>query len=130
MVLVYKVVIIIVTFLHLIGFAMGVFMPESMMSELGVESADGVLRMTVHFGLLLGIFSTYLTVATVWTFKGKKEGIQLGLVAGLCMTAAFIFDAILIGGKMEYMLLAMGVVTTVTAYMALRAGDESAETAA
>ncbi|PCH96852.1 MAG: hypothetical protein COB85_03230 [Bacteroidetes bacterium] len=127
MLIAYKVIISLVTVIHILGFAMGVFMPAEMAKEFGVEFTPELQRTFVHFGILLGIFSVFLAQATYWTFKGKAEGIHLGLLAGIGMTAAFFIDIAMVGGEMDYMLLVMGLLTTGTAYMAGKSSSEASE---
>jgi len=120
MLIAYKIVITLVAIVHVIGFTMGAFFPASLVKEFGLEYNDSLHKLTVHFGLLLGIFSAYLILAAVWTFKGKREGIELGVVGGAGMLVAFILDLILVGQGMEKPLLVMGVLTTLTSQMALK----------
>ena len=123
--LIYKVIISLVAIVHIIGFAMGVFMPEAMFAEFGVEFAENLVPISIHFGLLLGIFASFLSLAAFWAFKGKPEGFTLGIVAGVGMTVAFIFDLIMVEANADYVVLVMGLLTALTAYMAQKAHNSS-----
>jgi len=117
----YKIVISLTALLHFGGFIQAAFMPADFLLQFGAEYNDSLLRITTHFGFLLLIFASIQTLAVVWTFKGKIEGIQLGLVAGLVMLLTFILDLILIKDVVvDYPLLAFGGATAITAYFALR----------
>ncbi|MFT5723506.1 MAG: hypothetical protein ACI9JN_000620 [Bacteroidia bacterium] len=128
--LIYKVVISLVALLHIVGFAMGVFMPGAALGNFGIEYADNLVPIATHFGILMGIFGCYLGLAAFWAFKEKAEGFVLGILGGLCMSVAFIIDRIMIGGETDYILLAMGILTAVTAYLAQKAHKNASGTSA
>lgn len=123
MLIAYKIVISLVALTHIIGFIMGVFMPESTLKQFGIEYSEDLQKIAVHFGLLLMIFAAFLSLAAYWTFKGKVEGIKLGIVAGIGLSLAFILDTIIVGQELDYPLLIMGVLTTGTAFLALRSSS-------
>ncbi|NRA13752.1 MAG: hypothetical protein HRT57_17565 [Crocinitomicaceae bacterium] len=60
------------------------------------------------------------SVAAVWAFKNKAEGFQLGIAIGLTTIVCFIIDIILFGNEVDFMLLGMGVVLTLTGFFGLR----------
>lgn len=120
MLIAYKIVIVLTAIMHVIGFGMGVFFPAFMAKQFGVEYNEGLHRMTVHFGLLLMIFSAFLILAAYWTFKGKIEGILLGVIGGWCMTIAAILDLVMVGQGVDIPLIVMGLLTTLTAHLALK----------
>jgi len=112
MISVYKVVISLLTIAHIIGFVTGVFFPAVILDDFGLEPNESLLPLAVHFGYLLLIFSAFLGLAAFWTFKGKIEGIQLGLVAGLGITLAFVLELTMVQ-ELDYELMIMGVTTTI-----------------
>jgi len=99
---------------------MAVFSPPSMAKEFGVEYNESLFKLIFHFGLLLMIFSAFFILAAILTFKGKREGIQLGIVCGWGMLLAFVLDLMFVRQGMEISLLTMGVLTTLTAHLALK----------
>ncbi len=119
MFLAYKIVISLLAMAHIVGFVTGVFFPAVILDDFGLEPNESLLPLAVHFGYLLLIFSAFLGVAVFWTFKGKIEGIQLGLVAGLGITLAFVLELTMVQ-ELDYELMIMGVTTTVSAYLALK----------
>lgn len=121
----FKIVISLLALVHFLGFIQAAFMPIDFLESFGVIYNDSLLRITTHFGLLLLIFAIFQTLAAVWTFQGKIEGIQLGLIAGLAMLLSFVLDLLLIQDQqIDYFLFAMGAITVVTAYLALPTNDE------
>ena len=131
MLIAYKIVLILATFGHIAGAVMGVFMPASTLEQFGLEYSDDLQRIAVHFGLLLMAFSAYLILAVYWTFKGRVEGIQLGVVGGLVMCVAFVLDLIVMGQGPDLPLLIMAVLLALTSFLALRgssAKDSGAST--
>lgn len=117
---IYKIVISLLALVHFGGFLQAVIMPVEFLKPFGAVYNQEIHRLTVHFGLLLMIFAFMQTVAAYWTFKGKVEGIQLGLVIGIVMLLATILDLMLMNQGMDYPLLAFGSLTTITAYLALK----------
>jgi len=111
MLIAYKIVIVLTAIMHVIGFGMGVFFPAFMAKQFGVEYNEGLHRMTVHFGLLLMIFSAFLILAAYWTF---------GVIGGWCMTIAAILDLVMVGQGVDIPLIVMGLLTTLTAHLALK----------
>jgi hypothetical protein len=125
--LTYKIIITLVTILHLVFSVMGIFMPETIAKDFGFEYSDAMQKVCVHMGLFALIFSGFLSVATYWTFKGKREGILLGLVAGGGMLLAAILDFALVTDSGDLPLLIMALITIISAYLALKAHDASTD---
>lgn len=117
---IYKIVISLLALVHFGSFLQAVIMPAEFLKSFGAVPTEEIHRLTVHFGLLLMIFAFMQTVAAYWTFKGKVEGIQLGLVIGIVMILATLLDLVIIGQGIDYPLLAFGALTTIAAYMALK----------
>jgi len=107
MLIFYKVMISLAALSHFFGFVMASFMPVKFVEQFGLEYNDSLLRLSVHFGYLLLIFGTFQTIAALWTFKGKVEGIQLGLVAGIAMTLIVLPDLLIVKKGIDYSLIIM-----------------------
>ena len=119
MLAIYKIIICISALIYFTGFIQASFMPSTYLEPLGANYDDTLLKLTVHYGFHLLILSAIQFLAAVWTFRNKVKGIQLGLVIGIGMLVTLVLDLTLVNQGIDYPLLGLGVMITLTSFLLL-----------
>lgn len=119
----YKAMISLSVLAHVGGFVKAISQPAEFLVPFGVEYGEHFSRVTAHFGFLLLTVGVFQALAAFWTFKGRTEGLHMGLLAGAMMTLTAVPDLFIVDHAVDVPLVAIGALTVLTASLALRKSD-------
>ncbi len=117
---IFKIVISLGAIIHWIGVVIGLTNPKILAEEFGIHYSQEFHKLILHLALFFLVVAVFYSLSAFWAFKNKIEGFQIGIVIGVVTIVCFVIDLLLIGKEIDYLLLAMGVLTTLTGYLAFK----------